>query len=121
MHRTVAVKVLRHSTRTAELVFNEVDLMLSFNHPNVVRALHVINWRHKRKGTGDDSLPPEASAGAAERDPTYPADVSVGCWVRIAWKPIPSKTPSTAVRIDCYRMDKQELFCTSYGTTKLVG
>jgi serine/threonine protein kinase len=49
MGRVVAVKVLHHSIKSAELVLNEVNLMLSFKHPNVVRAYHVINWAHRRR------------------------------------------------------------------------
>ena len=46
--RDVAVKVIRHSSKTADVVLNEVNLMLSLEHPNIVRALHVINWHHKQ-------------------------------------------------------------------------
>jgi serine/threonine protein kinase len=54
-YRDVAVKVIQHSSRTAELVLNEVNLMLSFNHPNTVRALHVINWVRRQGESGAQS------------------------------------------------------------------
>lgn len=44
----VAVKVLQHSRAAAASVANEVDLMMSFQHPNIVSALHFVSWR-KRK------------------------------------------------------------------------
>eukprot|EP00878_Enallax_costatus_P005213 GHUV01005479.1.p1 GENE.GHUV01005479.1~~GHUV01005479.1.p1 ORF type:complete len:661 (+),score=159.36 GHUV01005479.1:2184-4166(+) len=44
----VAVKVLQHSRAAAASVANEVDLMMSFQHLNIVSALHFVSWR-KRK------------------------------------------------------------------------
>jgi hypothetical protein len=40
----VAIKVLQHDGGTASAVANEVDLMMSFNHPNVVKAYHFVTW-----------------------------------------------------------------------------
>jgi hypothetical protein len=34
--REVAVKVIDHDTEAQKAVTNEVELMLSFNHPNIV-------------------------------------------------------------------------------------
>ena len=42
--RDVAVKVMQHDARTAERVANEVDLMLSFKHPNVIEAYDFVTW-----------------------------------------------------------------------------
>ena len=40
--RDVAVKVIEHNTDTTVPVEREVTLMLSFNHPNIVRAFHFV-------------------------------------------------------------------------------
>jgi hypothetical protein len=42
----VAVKVIEHNTDTTVPVEREVTLMLSFNHPNVVRAFHFVTRVH---------------------------------------------------------------------------
>jgi hypothetical protein len=39
--REVAVKVIDHDTEAQAAVTNEVELMLSFNHPNIVSAVCV--------------------------------------------------------------------------------
>jgi hypothetical protein len=44
--RDVAVKVIEHNTDTTVPVEREVTLMLSFNHPNVVRAFHFVTRVH---------------------------------------------------------------------------
>jgi dTDP-4-dehydrorhamnose 3,5-epimerase-like enzyme len=40
----VAVKVLQHTGANSHPVLNEVHLMLSFSHPNVVKGYHYICW-----------------------------------------------------------------------------
>lgn len=40
----VAVKVIDHEVNTAMAVMNEVKLVTSFNHPNVVRAYYSATW-----------------------------------------------------------------------------
>ena len=40
----VAVKVMQHSAASAAPVMNEVHLMLSFTHPNVVCGFHFVSW-----------------------------------------------------------------------------
>jgi hypothetical protein len=40
----VAVKVLQHTGASSNPVLNEVHLMLSFSHPNVVKGYHYICW-----------------------------------------------------------------------------
>jgi hypothetical protein len=40
------VKVIEHNTDTTVPVEREVTLMLSFNHPNVVRAFHFVTRVH---------------------------------------------------------------------------
>lgn len=57
--RDVAVKVIEHDSRMAAAVANEVQLMLSCNHPNVVRAYHYITHAQQRS-TGHQ----QQSAGA---------------------------------------------------------
>ncbi|WIA14609.1 hypothetical protein OEZ85_003117 [Tetradesmus obliquus] len=47
--REVAVKVIDHDSEAHASVANEVELMLSFNHPNVVRALHCLTWTHHKQ------------------------------------------------------------------------
>jgi serine/threonine protein kinase len=42
--RDVAVKVLHHNALSAARVANEVDLMMSFKHPNIVQAYHFVTW-----------------------------------------------------------------------------
>jgi len=42
----VAVKVIEHNTDTTVPVEREVTLMLSFNHPNIVRAFHFVTRVH---------------------------------------------------------------------------
>eukprot|EP00879_Flechtneria_rotunda_P003461 GHRR01003690.1.p1 GENE.GHRR01003690.1~~GHRR01003690.1.p1 ORF type:complete len:696 (+),score=190.53 GHRR01003690.1:393-2480(+) len=42
-----AVKVLQHSQAAAASVANEVDLMMSFQHPNVVSAHHFVTWKKR--------------------------------------------------------------------------
>lgn len=42
----MAVKVIEHNTDTTVPVEREVTLMLSFNHPNVVRAFHFVTRVH---------------------------------------------------------------------------
>uniref|UniRef100_A0A383WIW4 Protein kinase domain-containing protein n=1 Tax=Tetradesmus obliquus TaxID=3088 RepID=A0A383WIW4_TETOB len=59
--REVAVKVIDHDSEAHAAVANEVELMLSFNHPNVVRALHCVTWTHVQK---DDAAAAAASAAA---------------------------------------------------------
>lgn len=44
--RDVAVKVIEHNTDTTVPVEREVTLMLSFNHPNIVRAYHFVTRVH---------------------------------------------------------------------------
>eukprot|EP00878_Enallax_costatus_P017735 GHUV01018633.1.p1 GENE.GHUV01018633.1~~GHUV01018633.1.p1 ORF type:complete len:586 (+),score=150.76 GHUV01018633.1:908-2665(+) len=50
--RDVAVKVIEHDRAMAEAVANEVQLMLSCNHPNVVRAYHYITININGSRTG---------------------------------------------------------------------
>ena len=40
----VAVKIIEHDSATAALVANEVKLIMSFDHANVVRAFHCTTW-----------------------------------------------------------------------------
>lgn len=42
----MAVKVIEHNTDTTVPVEREVTLMLSFNHPNIVRAFHFVTRVH---------------------------------------------------------------------------
>lgn len=44
--RDVAVKVIEHNTDTTVPVEREVALMLSFNHPHIVRAFHFVTRVH---------------------------------------------------------------------------
>jgi hypothetical protein len=44
--RDVAVKVIEHNTDTTVPVEREVLLMLSFNHPHIVRAFHFVTRVH---------------------------------------------------------------------------
>jgi serine/threonine protein kinase len=73
MGRVVAVKVLHHSIKSAELVLNEVNLMLSFKHPNVVRAYHVINWAHRRRPTEPEPLPSTSEDTTSGATATMPS------------------------------------------------
>lgn len=49
----VAVKVMQHSQAAAASVANEVDLMMSFSHPNLVSALHFVTWRRRKDRSRD--------------------------------------------------------------------
>uniref|UniRef100_A0A383VVN5 Protein kinase domain-containing protein n=1 Tax=Tetradesmus obliquus TaxID=3088 RepID=A0A383VVN5_TETOB len=51
----VAVKVLQHDSTTAAAVANEVDLVMSFRHPNIVAAYHFVTWA--QSDSADDSPP----------------------------------------------------------------
>jgi len=42
----VAVKVMQHDGHTAARVINEVALVMSFKHPNIVQAFDFITWTH---------------------------------------------------------------------------
>eukprot|EP00878_Enallax_costatus_P015115 GHUV01015827.1.p1 GENE.GHUV01015827.1~~GHUV01015827.1.p1 ORF type:complete len:582 (+),score=126.05 GHUV01015827.1:174-1748(+) len=42
--RTVAIKVIEYDITTREEVQNEVQLILSFDHPNIVRAYHCVTY-----------------------------------------------------------------------------
>ncbi|WIA34792.1 hypothetical protein OEZ86_013095 [Tetradesmus obliquus] len=42
--RQVAVKVIEHDTSAAAAVTNEIQLLLSFNHPNIVKAHHYATY-----------------------------------------------------------------------------
>ncbi len=43
----VAIKVLQHDASTAAAITNETDLMMSFAHPNIVKAYHVVSYVHR--------------------------------------------------------------------------
>lgn len=43
-NKTVAVKVIQHDSGVGDKVGNEVTLMLSFRHRNVVQALYYVMW-----------------------------------------------------------------------------
>lgn len=47
----VAVKVIEHDSRMSAAVQNEVQLMLSCTHPNIVAAYHYVTHNHKRAAT----------------------------------------------------------------------
>ncbi|WIA34082.1 hypothetical protein OEZ86_012459 [Tetradesmus obliquus] len=51
----VAVKVLQHDSTTAAAVANEVDLVMSFRHLNIVAAYHFVTWA--QSDSADDSAP----------------------------------------------------------------
>ncbi|WIA13933.1 hypothetical protein OEZ85_002503 [Tetradesmus obliquus] len=55
----VAVKVLQHDSTTAAAVANEVDLVMSFRHPNIVAAYHFVTWAQSVSGLG---TPPPSTA-----------------------------------------------------------
>ncbi|KAF8066214.1 roco8 [Scenedesmus sp. PABB004] len=48
--KDVAVKVIHHTTETAELVRQEADVLLLFNHPNIVRCFHYTMFVRSRDG-----------------------------------------------------------------------
>jgi serine/threonine protein kinase len=52
--RTVAIKVIEHSSDTIAAVENEIRLMFSFNHQNLVRALHCVTFedQHSSRNAG---------------------------------------------------------------------
>lgn len=50
----MAVKVLQHSRAAATSVANEVDLMMSFQHPNVVSAHHFVGWRKRQRSKSEN-------------------------------------------------------------------
>eukprot|EP00775_Hariotina_reticulata_P002668 gene2668-2968_t len=50
--RTVAIKVIEHSSDTIAAVENEIRLMFSFNHQNLVHALHCITFMSPRGSAG---------------------------------------------------------------------
>eukprot|EP00877_Chromochloris_zofingiensis_P009686 jgi/Chrzof1/4971/Cz15g06230.t1 len=51
----VAIKVLQHNSGSAVRVANEVDLMMSFKHPNVVQAYHFVSWIHYTQSSSRSS------------------------------------------------------------------
>jgi serine/threonine protein kinase len=53
--REVAIKVMHHDSSTAAAIANEVDLMLSFAHPNVVKAYHFVTWAPARAARLEDA------------------------------------------------------------------
>eukprot|EP00775_Hariotina_reticulata_P011575 gene11575-11719_t len=57
----VAVKVLQHSKAATADVANEVDLMMSFHHQNIVSAYHFVTWRRRL-----DKQQAQPADGAAE-------------------------------------------------------
>lgn len=65
----VAVKVLQHSRAAAASVANEVDLMMSFQHPNVVSAHHFVSWR-KRQPPKIDNFDAEVGITRVEQATT---------------------------------------------------
>lgn len=86
----VAVKVIQHSQETTALVRNEVELMMSLNHPNIVRAYHCITQRRKpgvaasrrasRESNGKTSVDPMlhvAVPGAAGSSALYEGSISL--------------------------------------------
>ncbi|WIA34787.1 hypothetical protein OEZ86_013090 [Tetradesmus obliquus] len=73
--REVAVKVIDHDSEAHAAVANEVELMLSFNHPNVVRALHCVTWTHVQK---DDAAAAAASAAATAAAAAAASQCSAG-------------------------------------------
>ena len=75
--KDVAVKVIQHSSKTVDLVLNEVNLMLSFNHPNIVRALHVINWVRR---AGENGARSHVVASSQEQLSGDQASVGARVW-----------------------------------------
>jgi hypothetical protein len=63
------------------MVLNEVNLMLLFEHPNIVRALHVINWLHKQQLQSRGSEECASSQGQATTSSPIsgPSTNQVGC------------------------------------------
>ncbi|WIA09496.1 hypothetical protein OEZ85_008896 [Tetradesmus obliquus] len=60
--REVAIKVVHHDSRSAPQVASEVELMMKFDHPNLIKAYHYVTWgsagvsvRLTREHTPDDS------------------------------------------------------------------
>ncbi|GBF87403.1 hypothetical protein Rsub_00114 [Raphidocelis subcapitata] len=49
--RDVAVKVMVHDAAVAKSVAREIDLVMSFSHPNIVQAFHFVSWRKHSSGT----------------------------------------------------------------------
>ena len=62
----VAVKIIEHDSATAALVANEVKLIMSFDHANVVKAFHCTTWVENPKVP----TPPAAGEGMAAEGAT---------------------------------------------------
>lgn len=61
----VAVKVLQHDGTTAAAISNEVDLVMSFRHDNIVRAYYFVTWtRSTADGPDTHSLPADQFSGS---------------------------------------------------------
>lgn len=61
--QVVAVKVIQHDRTMADRVRNEVELMLSFSHPHVLRALDFVTWGR----TGVSQMSVAVSRGPGEQ------------------------------------------------------
>lgn len=44
----VVLQVVQHSQAAAATVANEIDLMMSFQHPHLVSAYHFVTWRRRK-------------------------------------------------------------------------
>eukprot|EP00775_Hariotina_reticulata_P011713 gene11713-11858_t len=67
--RDVAVKVIEYTSDTAAAVLNEVQLLMSFSHPNIVRAYHAITFTQiasDSDGCGGNQLVSKASSKEKE-------------------------------------------------------
>ncbi|KAF8066204.1 ycf42 [Scenedesmus sp. PABB004] len=55
--RVVAVKVLQHDSTAAAAISNEVDLVMSFRHENIIAAYHFVTWRASEPPAAVPPLP----------------------------------------------------------------